>query len=172
MDGSRRLAWLGKLYAATFTAAADRPSPAVIHNGIHLDHVSFAYPGTSRLVLEDISLTFPAGSHRDRRRKRAGKTTLVKLVAKMYEPSSGPSWWTKCRLPHAGRRVALRGWRSVFRIFFRFEIRARQTVGLGDVPHLDDEPALWPVGRAGADDVGRAPDVWPRHAARPTWRAA
>src|SRR5262249_7166209 len=38
--------------------------------------------------------------------------------------------------------------------FFRFELRARHTVGLGDVPRLDDEPAVaTAVGRAGADDV-------------------
>lgn len=38
--------------------------------------------------------------------------------------------------------------------FFRFEFRARQTVGLGDLPRLDDEPAIAiAVSRAGADDV-------------------
>jgi ATP-binding cassette subfamily B protein len=49
-------------------------------------------------------------------------------------------------------------WRSrlagAFQDFFRFEFRARHTVGLGDVPRLDNEPAVvQAVGRAGADDV-------------------
>ena len=49
-------------------------------------------------------------------------------------------------------------WRSrlagAFQDFFRFEFRARQTVGVGDVPRLDDEPAVVAaVDRAGADDV-------------------
>ena len=49
-------------------------------------------------------------------------------------------------------------WRSrlagAFQDFFRFEFRARQTVGVGDVPRLDDEPAVAAaVDRAGADDV-------------------
>src|ERR1700688_5287023 len=36
----------------------------------------------------------------------------------------------------------------------RFEFRARHTVGVGDVPRLDDGPAVvTAVGRAGADDV-------------------
>jgi ATP-binding cassette subfamily B protein len=154
MDGSRRLAWLED-YAATFTAAADRPVPAVIHNGIQLDHVSFAYPGTSRLVLEDISLTFPAGKViAIVGENGAGKTTLVKLVAKMYEPSSGAILVDDVPLA----RMPADAWRSrlagAFQDFFRFEFRARHTVGLGDVPHLDDEPAVVAaVGRAGADDV-------------------
>src|SRR5207248_5794548 len=43
---------------------------------------------------------------------------------------------------------------GAFQDFYRFEFRARQTVGLGDVPRLDDEPAVRvAVGRAGADDV-------------------
>ena len=49
-------------------------------------------------------------------------------------------------------------WRArlagAFQDFFRFEFRARHTVGLGDVPRLDDEPAVTAaVDRAGADDV-------------------
>jgi ATP-binding cassette subfamily B protein len=49
-------------------------------------------------------------------------------------------------------------WRTrlagAFQDFFRFEFRARHTVGVGDVPRLDDEPAVkTAVGRAGADDV-------------------
>src|SRR6202011_1263549 len=43
---------------------------------------------------------------------------------------------------------------GAFQDFFRFEFRARHSVGLGDVPRLDDEAAVvTAVGRAGADDV-------------------
>jgi ATP-binding cassette subfamily B protein len=49
-------------------------------------------------------------------------------------------------------------WRTrlagAFQDFFRFEFRARQTVGLGDIRRLDDQPAVTTaVGRAGATDV-------------------
>jgi ATP-binding cassette subfamily B protein len=49
-------------------------------------------------------------------------------------------------------------WRSrmagAFQDFFRFELRARETVGVGDIPRVDDDPAVvTAVGRAGADDV-------------------
>ncbi|PYU74471.1 MAG: multidrug ABC transporter ATP-binding protein, partial [Acidobacteria bacterium] len=89
MDGSRRLAWLED-YAASVAASGDLPVPAVLHCGIRLDHVSFAYPGTSRVVLDNVSVTLPAGAVvAIVGENGAGKTTLVKLLAKMYEPSSG-----------------------------------------------------------------------------------
>src|SRR5438552_9258234 len=89
MDGSRRLAWLED-YAASFVASADLRAPAALRRGIRVEHVSFAYPGTSRLVLDDVSVLFPAGSVvAIVGENGAGKTTLVKLLARMYEPTSG-----------------------------------------------------------------------------------
>ena len=154
MDGSRRLAWLED-YAASFVASADRPVPARLRDGIRLEHVSFAYPGTSRVVLDDVSLSLPAGSVvAIVGENGAGKTTLVKLLAKMYEPTSGSILVDE----HAARPRAGDEWRArlagAFQDFFRFEFSARHTVGLGDVPRMDDEPAvLRAVDRAGAGDV-------------------
>src|SRR6185369_6377166 len=43
---------------------------------------------------------------------------------------------------------------GAYQDFFRFELLARQTVGLGDVPRLDDQPAVTTaVGQAGAEDA-------------------
>ena len=129
--------------------------PAVLRRGIRLDHVSFAYPGTSRVVLDDVSVTLPAGAVvAIVGENGAGKTTLVKLLAKMYEPSSGAILVDDtplARVPAAEWRARLAG---AFQDFFRFEFRAGHTVGLGDVPRLDDEPAVVAaVDRAGAGDV-------------------
>src|SRR5256886_14231904 len=89
MDGARRLGWL-EAYAASVPAAGDLPFPTVLHRGVRLEHVSFASPGTSRVVLDDVSVTLPAGAVvAIVGENGAGKTTLVKLLAKMYEPSSG-----------------------------------------------------------------------------------
>jgi ATP-binding cassette subfamily B protein len=154
MDGSRRLAWLED-YAALTAASADQPVPSVLRHGIRFDHVSFAYPGTSRVVLDDVSLTLPAGAVvAIVGENGAGKTTLVKLLAKMYEPSSGAIFVDETPLA----RMAAEGWRErlagAFQDFFRFEFRAAHAVGLGDVPKLDDQPAVAAaVERAGAGDV-------------------
>jgi ATP-binding cassette, subfamily B, bacterial len=84
----------------------------------------------------------------------AGKTSLVKLLAKMYEPSSGTILIDDVPLA----RIRPDEWRTklagAFQDFHRFEFRARQTVGLGDLPKLDDDPAVTAaVARAGASDV-------------------
>jgi ATP-binding cassette subfamily B protein len=154
MDGSRRLAWLED-YAMAVAAAGDLPVPAALHRGIRFEHVSFAYPGTSRLVLDDVSVTLPAGAViAIVGENGAGKTTLVKLLAKMYEPSSGAIMVDDtplARMPAGEWRDRLAG---AFQDFFRFEFRAGHTVGLGDVPRLDNEPAVAAaVDRAGAGDV-------------------
>src|SRR5262245_49751689 len=154
MDGSRRLAWLED-YAAALAASADQPAPARLRQGIRFEHVSFAYPGTKRLVLEDVNLDLPAGAVvAVVGENGAGKTTLVKLLAKLYEPTSGRiliDGAELSRMPAEGWRARLAG---AFQDFFRFEFRARHTVGVGDVPRLDDEPAVaTAVARAGADDV-------------------
>jgi ATP-binding cassette subfamily B protein len=129
--------------------------PTALHRGIRLEHVSFAYPGTSRVVLDDVSLTLPVGAVvAIVGENGAGKTTLVKLLAKMYEPSSGSIFVDDtplARVPAAEWRARLAG---AFQDFFRFEFRAGHTVGLGDVPRMDDEPAVVAaVDRAGAGDV-------------------
>jgi len=154
MDGSRRLAWLED-YAASVAALGDLAVPTVLHRGIRLEHVSFAYPGTSRVVLDDVSLTLPVGAVvAIVGENGAGKTTLVKLLAKMYEPSSGSIFVDDTRLarvPAAEWRARLAG---AFQDFFRFEFRAGHTVGLGDVPRMDDAHAVVAaVDRAGAGDV-------------------
>ena len=154
MDGSRRLAWLED-YAVSLGSHADLPAPAAIGRGLTLRNVSFAYPGTSRLVLDNVSLTLPAGAVvAIVGENGAGKTTLVKLLAKLYEPSSGSILVDDAplaRIPAAEWRTRLAG---AFQDFYRFEFHARHTVGLGDVPRLDDHRAVvTAVARAGADDV-------------------
>jgi ATP-binding cassette, subfamily B, bacterial len=156
LDGARRLAWLED-YAASFTASADQPAPARLADGIRFDDVSFAYPGTERLVLENVDLTLPSGSVVALVGENgAGKTTLVKLLCKLYEPTGGRILVDG--LPLA--RMKADDWRShlagAFQDFFRFEFPAQHSVGVGDLGHLDDRPMVAAaVGRAGADDVIR-----------------
>jgi len=156
MDGARRLAWLED-YAASLTPTVDVPVPADLGDGIRFEHVSFAYPGTDRLVLEDVKLLLPTGAVvAVVGENGAGKTTLVKLLSKLYEPTAG-------RIlvgDHELGGMAADAWRrrlaGAYQDFFRFELRARHSVGVGDIERLDDEGAvITAVDRAGADDVVR-----------------
>jgi len=154
LDGSRRLAWLED-YAAALAADADQPVPERLADGISLEHVSFTYPGTERRVLDDVSLRLPAGAVVALVGENgAGKSTLVKLLCKLYEPDDGRillDGAPLARMPADAWRERLAG---AFQDFFRFELQARRSVGVGDVTRLDDEPGIRAaIGRAGADDV-------------------
>ena len=154
MDGSQRLAWLED-YAASLVADADLPVPERLHKGIHLEQVSFAYPGTERLVLENVTLDLPAGTVvAIVGENGAGKTTLVKLLAKLYEPTSGAIQVDGQPLAHMRADAWRERLAGAFQDFFRFELPARQSIGVGDIPRIDEEPAVvQAVERAGADDV-------------------
>lgn len=154
MDGSRRLAWLED-YAEAVSSDEDLDAPRALRDGIAVEHLSFAYPGTERLVLDDVNVRIPAGTVvAIVGENGAGKSTLVKLLCKLYEPTAG-------RILVDGEdlaRIKVASWRDrlagAFQDFFRFEFLARQSVGVGDVPRLDDEPAVvTAVGRAGAEEV-------------------
>lgn len=154
LDASRRLAWLED-YAVAAEERADLAVPDRLDEGIRLEHVSFRYPATDRVVLQDVHLALPAGAVvAVVGENGAGKSTLVKLLCRFYEPTEGRITVDGADLS----RFSADEWRSrcagAFQDFFRFEFAARHSVGVGDLPRLDDVPAVdAAVGRAGADDV-------------------
>ena len=170
LEGSRRLAWLED-YAASLGEHADAPAPRQLIEGIRLEHVSFAYPGTSRRVLDDVSLDLKPGSVvAIVGENGAGKSTLVKLLCRMYQPDLGRilvDGVDLARIPAGNWRSCLAG---AFQDFFRFEFRARHRVGVGDTPRMEDEPAVTTaVGRAGAEDVLRRLAAGLETQLGPTW---
>lgn len=154
LDSSRRLTWLED-YAAAADARRDGVVPDRLHDGVVFDHVSFRYPGTERLVLDDVSLRLPAGAVvAVVGENGAGKTTLVKLLCRLYAPTSGRILVDGAELASFGVEAWRERLAGAFQDFARFELPARQTVGLGDVPRIDEPAAVGAaVGRAGATDV-------------------
>ena len=154
MDGSKRLAWLED-YADFVASHANLDAPSGINQGIEFKNVTFAYPGTSKNVLEHVNLKLKAGSVIALiGANGAGKSTLVKLLAKMYEPDSGEIL-VDCQ---SLSKIKADSWRNklagAFQDFFRFEFQAQHTVGVGDKTRLDDTQAVSnAVGRAGAESV-------------------
>jgi ATP-binding cassette, subfamily B, bacterial len=171
IDAAQRLVWLED-YADKHRDRADTPVPERLRDGIRLDHVSFRYPETERLVLEDVDLELEAGSVVALVGENgAGKTTLVKLLCQFYEPTQGRitvDGVDLSRLRAAEWRERLSG---AFQDFFRFEYEARRTIGVGDLDNVDEVPAVErAVARAGAADVV---DRMPRGLDTqlgPTWR--
>ena len=131
------------------------PVPERLARGISLDGVSFTYPGTERLVLDEITLELAAGSTVALVGENgAGKTTLVKLLCGMYLPSEGRVLVDGVDL----RRLDIAGWRAQtsagFQDFARFMMLVRQSVGVGDVQNVENAGAV-----AGALERAHASDV-------------
>jgi ATP-binding cassette subfamily B protein len=170
LDGSRRLAWLED-YAAAFAEDADALVPERLTEGIRLEHVCFSYPGTTRRALEDVNLHLAPGTVvAIVGENGAGKSTLVKLLCRMYQPDEGRiliDGADIARMPVEKWRARLAG---AFQDFFRFEFRARECVGVGDVSRLDNEPAVAAaVERAGAGDVVKGLPAGLETQLGPTW---
>ena len=151
-----RMVWL-RDYAARAEGARPpgRPAPARLVDGIVLEGVSFRYPGSGRGALRDVSFRIPAGSVVALVGENgAGKTTLVKLLCRMYEPTAGRILVDGVDLAEIG----VESWRgrlsAAFQDFARLELTAREAVGVGDLPRVDDEAAVrGALERAGASGV-------------------
>ncbi len=151
LDSAQRLVWLEK-FAAEQNAHTDQQVPERLEQGVAFEDVSFAYPGTTRTVLEHVDLVLPAGAVvAVVGENGAGKSTLVKLLARMYTPTAG-------RITADGvdiNRTDVSRWRErlagAFQDFARLEFLAATTVGLGDEPRHGDRGAVGSaVDRAGA----------------------
>ena len=113
--------------------------PARLASGITFDHVTFSYPGTDRPAVRDLTVHLPAGSVvAVVGEYGSGKTTLVKLVTKLYRPDSG-------RILVDGADLAdldTAAWRSVtsaaFQDFGRYHTSFAEAVGFGDIAAVDD----------------------------------
>ena len=141
-----RYRWLADYSArarAALTPAEPAPVPERLAAGVTFDHVSFTYPGTDTAVLEDVNLHLPAGSTvAIVGENGAGKTTLAKLLMRCYEPTGGAILVDGVDL----RRFEVDAWRdrlsAGFQDFAKLQFLARESVGVGSLDHVDDEPAV------------------------------
>ncbi len=146
---ARRLLWLEDYAAADgLQLRAGQPGPRglppeVLKRGITLREVSFGYPPDGGTVLEGVDVHLPAGAAVALVGENgAGKTTLIKLLAGMYQPTAGQVLLDGVPLAD----IDLAAWRertaATFQDFVRFELLAAEAVGVGDLPRIDQVPAL------------------------------
>ena len=124
--------------------AAVRP-PTAPHDTpeIGFSGLSFAYPGTGTMVLDELDLTIAPGERVALvGRNGAGKSTLARLLLGLYRPTSGSIRVGGIDL----RDIDPADWRSrvaaVFQDYFRFELTARENIGFGDLPRMEERPAI------------------------------
>lgn len=117
---------------------------------IRFRNVSFQYPGTEAPVLQGVDLTIPAGSSLAIvGQNGAGKTTIAKLLCRLYDPTGGSIEADGVDL----REVAPEAWRArvtaVFQDFIRFELTLRENVAPGGAEDSEIEAALRDAGASG-----------------------
>ncbi|HEX2033465.1 MAG TPA: ABC transporter ATP-binding protein [Chloroflexota bacterium] len=132
-----------------------RPVPVPLRRGIELREVTFIYPGTTRPVLERLSLRIsPGESLALVGENGAGKSTLVKLLARLYDPTAGEILVDGLDL----RELDLAAWRRrvgvIFQDFARYHLPAKTNIGLGNLPLREHRPAIeQAAARGGATSV-------------------
>jgi ATP-binding cassette subfamily B protein len=154
--------WLRDYVAAERARAVGTlPAPVVLRDAITLDRVSYTYPGTERPAMDEVSARLPAGAVvAVVGEYGSGKTTLVKLLCKLYRPDAGTIRVDEVDLAD----VETAGWRArmsaVFQDFGRFHSTVAVAVGLGDLAALTDRERIAEALRAADAEelVARLPD--------------
>jgi ATP-binding cassette, subfamily B, bacterial len=120
------------------------PAPRRIEHGIEFRNVSFHYPGSNRLILNNLNLRIDPGEHVALVGENGeGKTTLVKLVARLYEPTSGAILLDGVDLRDYSLEDLRRQFAIVFQDFCRYDFPLRENIGVGKVDRLRSDEALW-----------------------------
>jgi ATP-binding cassette subfamily B protein len=119
----------------TVTSKLDGPLiPRPIRRGFEFRNVSFAYPGTTRRVLSNFNFTLEPGERIALIGENGqGKTTVVKLITRLYDPTEGQILLDgidlrEYRLEDLHHEIGV-----IFQDFMRYEMTARENISVGRV---------------------------------------
>ncbi|MBB5316168.1 ABC transporter ATP-binding protein [Tunturibacter empetritectus] len=118
------------------------PAPAKIQRGFEFRNVSFTYPGTNRTVLKNFNLTLSPGERIALIGENGqGKTTVVKLITRLYDPTEGEILLDGIDLREYNLEDLHRNIGVIFQDFMRFEMTARENIAVGrvDQPYQDSD---------------------------------
>jgi ATP-binding cassette subfamily B protein len=134
-----------------------KPVPDPIRQGIAFEGVSFRYPGSSRPLLDGIDLTIGAGEVVALvGANGAGKTTIVKLLCRLYDPDEGRITIDGIDLREFRPEELRRQISVVFQDFVHYHLTARENIWFGDVNRSSEDSGIIEAATtAGADTVLR-----------------
>ena len=118
------------------------PAPRPIRHGFEFRNVSFAYPGTERRVLKNFNFLLEPGERIALIGENGqGKTTVVKLITRLYDPTEGQILLDGVDLREYSLEDLHREMGVIFQDFMRYEMTARENIAVGriDVPHTEEE---------------------------------
>jgi ATP-binding cassette subfamily B protein len=110
------------------------PAPRRIEQGFEFRNVSFAYPGRSRVVLNDISFRLEPKSRIALVGENGqGKTTVVKLLTRLYDPTAGQILLDGVDLREYDLETLWKQIGVIFQDFTRYEMTASENIGVGQI---------------------------------------
>lgn len=116
------------------------PAPKPIMCGFEFRNVSFAYPGTERTVLKNFNLTLSPGERIALIGENGqGKTTVVKLITRLYDPTEGQILLDGIDLREYSLEDLHRNIGVIFQDFMRYEMTARENIAVGSVDRLQQQ---------------------------------
>lgn len=116
------------------------PAPRPIREGFEFRNVSFVYPGTERRVLNHLNFRLEPGERIALIGQNGqGKTTIVKLMARLYDPSGGQILLDGVDLRDYDIEDLCQEIGVIFQDFMRYEMTASENIGVGRVDFMLDK---------------------------------
>jgi len=119
------------------------PAPRPIRRGFEFCDVSFHYPGNDRLVIDHLNFHLHPGERVALIGENGqGKTTIVKLITRLYDPTDGQILLDGVDLREYDLEDLYREIGVIFQDFMRYEMTARENIAVGKIEEVEDLPAL------------------------------
>jgi ATP-binding cassette subfamily B protein len=130
------------------------PMPKPWRAGLRVEHLSFRYPGTDELVLQDVELDVRPGEIVALvGRNGSGKTSLTKLLCRLYDPVSGRVTIDGINLREFDTADLRRQMSVIYQDYGRYHMTARENIRLGCPELSPDDPVIVAAARwAGIHD--------------------
>jgi ATP-binding cassette subfamily B protein len=119
------------------------PAPRPITRGFEFRDVSFVYPGTERLVLSRLNFCLEPGERLALIGQNGqGKTTIVKLMTRLYDPTSGQILLDGIDLRGYDIEDLCKEIGVIFQDFMRYEMTARENIAVGRIEYLHEDDLI------------------------------
>ena len=120
-----------------------RPFPALLEHGITFERVGFRYPGAARWAVRDLSFTLQAGEVLALVGENgAGKTTIVKLLARLYDPDEGRILVDGVDMREYDLEQLRANIGVIFQDFVRYNMTAAENIAVGRIEARDDRSRI------------------------------
>ncbi len=126
-----------------------------IQQGFEFRDVCFHYPGTERMVIDRLNFHLHPGERVALIGENGqGKTTIVKLITRLYDPTAGKILLDGVDLREYDLEDLYREIGVIFQDFMRYEMTARENIAVGKIEEVDDLDLLKSASRKSlADEV-------------------